>query len=227
MTKQRRTRARPVAAVPAAPETENRKVRAIIAAANKLFLEQGLAAPSMDLIAETAGVSKATIYVYFRSREELLLALVEHDVRSNGPGVIWDPATDFVDAEEELRGIAKRLMAFFLSLRFRDRAIFRLIEEQAVNFPEIGRTFYAAGPQKTTAQVASFLRMANAKDLLSVPDVDLAAMQLINLLHGDLHFRKMLSMPFPTRRELDARVESGLRVFLAAYGPASSGRPRN
>jgi len=224
MTRQRRTKAKPVAAASAAPEIENRKVRAIIDAANKLFLEQGLAAPSMDLIAETAGVSKATIYVYFRSRDELLLALVEHDVRSNGPGVIWDPATDFVDVEEELRGIAKRLLVFFLSLRHRDRAIFRLIEEQAASLPEIGRTFYAAGPQRTNAQVASFLRMASAKGLLSVPDVDLAAMQFVSLLHGDLHFRKMLSMPFPTRKELDARVESGVRVFLAAYGRAPSHR---
>ncbi len=224
MKTQRRSKAQAAPAAAAGADSENRKVRAIIAAANKLFLEQGLANPSMDLIAETAGVSKATIYVYFRSREELILALVEHDVRCNGPGVIWDPASDVGDVEEGLRGIARRYMAFFLNLRYRDRAIFRLIEEQAPNLPEIGRTFFAAGPQKTNAQVASFLKTANAKGLLPVFDFDLAAIQFVSLLFGDLHFRRMLAIPFPSKKELDVRIESAIRVFLAAYGHAAAQR---
>jgi TetR/AcrR family transcriptional regulator, mexJK operon transcriptional repressor len=227
MTIQRRTKVTSAPTASAAPVAENRKVRAIIAAADKLFLQQGLTAPSMDLIADTAGVSKATIYVYFRSRDKLLLALIEHHIRSNGPGMIWDPATNLLDAEEELRGIAKRLMDFYHALQYRDRAVFRLIEEQAKDLPEIGRTAFAAGPQKTNAEVAFFLRVANKKELLCVPDVDLAAMQFISLIYGDLQIRRVLSvLPFPTKKALDARIEAGIRVFLAAYGPASSRRHR-
>ena len=50
---------------------------AIAAAAAALFQEKGVAATSMDDIARAAGYSKATLYVYFANKEELvgLLAL--------------------------------------------------------------------------------------------------------------------------------------------------------
>ncbi|MDR0841402.1 MAG: TetR/AcrR family transcriptional regulator [Christensenellaceae bacterium] len=40
-------------------------------AAEKLFLEKGLASTSLDEIAKTAGYSKATLYVYFKSKADI------------------------------------------------------------------------------------------------------------------------------------------------------------
>lgn len=45
---------------------------AIAAAAAALFQEKGIAATSMDDIARAAGYSKATLYVYFTNKEELV-----------------------------------------------------------------------------------------------------------------------------------------------------------
>jgi TetR/AcrR family transcriptional regulator, mexJK operon transcriptional repressor len=67
----------------------------------------------------------------------------------------------------------------------------------------------------------SFLRMAIARRLLAVPNAELAAMQFVSLVHGDLRMRKTLAMPPPTRKELNAIVEGAVQLFLAAYG-----RPR-
>ncbi len=49
----------------------------IAAAASVLFMEKGIAATSMDDIAKAAGYSKATLYVYFKNKEEItgILAL--------------------------------------------------------------------------------------------------------------------------------------------------------
>lgn len=47
--------------------------KAILAAAIELLLEQGLHATSMDVVAERAGVSKATIYRWWPSKELLAL----------------------------------------------------------------------------------------------------------------------------------------------------------
>jgi len=199
---------------------QNKKVRAIVAAARRLFIDAGIAAPSMDLIATTAGVSKATLYVYFPDREHLLVALVEHEIASCGVQLLWEPGTEVTDIGAALRGIAGRLMTFFLAFRSNDRPFHRLLEDLTRDRPHLGPQFFAAGPGKVRQQLVSFLTMANTRHLLAVPNVELAAMQFTSLVHGDLHVRKMLAMPRPTKRELNAMVEGAVRVFLAAYGRA-------
>ena len=54
------------------PRSEARK-QAILQAAFELLGERGLAATSMDAVAERAGVSKATIYRWWDSKELLAL----------------------------------------------------------------------------------------------------------------------------------------------------------
>lgn len=48
----------------------------IVSAASTLFMERGIAATSMDDIAKAAGYSKATLYVYFENKEEIVGILV-------------------------------------------------------------------------------------------------------------------------------------------------------
>ena len=48
----------------------------IASAASALFMEKGIAATSMDDIAKAAGYSKATLYVYFENKEEIIGLLV-------------------------------------------------------------------------------------------------------------------------------------------------------
>lgn len=48
----------------------------IASAASVLFMEKGIAAASMDEIAKAAGYSKATLYVYFENKEEIVGLLV-------------------------------------------------------------------------------------------------------------------------------------------------------
>lgn len=48
----------------------------IASAASVLFMNKGIAATSMDDIAKAAGYSKATLYVYFENKEEIVGILV-------------------------------------------------------------------------------------------------------------------------------------------------------
>ncbi len=48
----------------------------IVSAASALFMDRGIAATSMDDIAKAAGYSKATLYVYFENKEEIVGILV-------------------------------------------------------------------------------------------------------------------------------------------------------
>src|SRR3954471_17370888 len=58
---------------------DNAKRRQIIEGARAVFLSQGFDAASMNDIARKAGVSKGTLYVYFRNKEELFEAITEHE----------------------------------------------------------------------------------------------------------------------------------------------------
>jgi TetR/AcrR family transcriptional repressor of mexJK operon len=214
--KRRRTKRKLRTDAAGKPDFQNKKVRAIISAARQLFVDERIASPSMDLIAATAAVSKATLYVYFPDREHLLVALIEHEIESM-PRVVWEPGAEVTDIEAGLRSIARRLMTFFLALQSNDRTFYRLLEDLTLDRPDLGLRFFAAGPGRIRQQVVSFLRMANARRLLSVPNAELAAMQFVSLVHGDLRMRKMLAMPPPTRKELNAIVEGAVQLFLAAH----------
>lgn len=49
----------------------------IIACAAELFLNQGIKATTMDTIVKESGVSKSNIYYHFKSKEEIVLAVVD------------------------------------------------------------------------------------------------------------------------------------------------------
>ena len=49
----------------------------IVAAAIKVFLENGYKATSMNRVADQAGVIKATIYSHFKDKEQLFIAIIE------------------------------------------------------------------------------------------------------------------------------------------------------
>lgn len=53
----------------------------IVDAAEKLFLSKGYDDVSMNDIADAAGMNKATLYLYFKSKESLFFSVVQRDVR--------------------------------------------------------------------------------------------------------------------------------------------------
>lgn len=53
----------------------------IASAASALFMEKGITATSMDDIAQAAGYSKATLYVYFENKEEIVSILALHSMK--------------------------------------------------------------------------------------------------------------------------------------------------
>lgn len=54
----------------------------IVRAARGCFLSDGVSGTSFDTIAQRAGVSRATVYLHYASKEALLLAMLEEDWRA-------------------------------------------------------------------------------------------------------------------------------------------------
>ena len=196
---------------------ENRKFRLILETARRLFLHQGFDASSMDLVARAAGVSKATLYVHFENKEALLLALVEDECRRLAPpSRLWEPEPGPLDVKRTLLAIARKFTSHFLDNR--GLAFHRLMTAEASRFPKISRAFYEAVPVRLYAEVAAFLAAAVAEGRLVIPDIQLAVTQFLSLVRGDLMLYWSLGVRQVSKQEYDALIESGVAVFLAAYG---------
>ena len=73
------------------------KVEAIYQEALKMIVEEGFDGLSMQKLAKAAGVSPATIYIYFKDRDDLLLQLYQKEADKYFAYVLvgFDPEMDF------------------------------------------------------------------------------------------------------------------------------------
>lgn len=83
-------------------EKEQRREE-IITAAQKVFFEKGLPAATMDEIAEVAELSKGTLYLYYKSKEDLYLA-----VAMRGSEIMYRM---FEQAAPKHKSVLERIMA--------------------------------------------------------------------------------------------------------------------
>jgi TetR/AcrR family transcriptional regulator, mexJK operon transcriptional repressor len=191
------------------------KAQTIRAAAERAFLASGFGAVSMDAIAREAGVSKATVYAHYHSKEELFGAVVADLSERRFHGFSAE-ALDAADIEASLLTIAARFLDLVLSPEA--IALNRILIGEVSRFPVLGEVFWAAGPERTRVQVEAFLRRAAAVGTLSVPDPRLAAEQFVALARGEIHLRSLLRLEDPgDPTALAAAAENAVATFLRAF----------
>lgn len=111
----------------------------ILDSARVLFLDQGFDATSMDAIAREAGVSKATLYVHFDDKDDLLLALVNEECKRFGPKTLWRDHGGKIDLRAELHAIGTTFLEAFLDQR--GLAVHRLVMSCASRYPRVAEVF--------------------------------------------------------------------------------------
>src|SRR5581483_9396609 len=87
---------------------------AILDVARDVFLEEGFAAASMSTIAARLGGSKATLYNYFKSKEEIFEAYVARHCAWQSEAM-FALLTDEEDVVHALTGLGQRLLETTLS----------------------------------------------------------------------------------------------------------------
>ena len=126
----------------ATPKRQRRKEARpseIMAAGLKAFSERGFAATRLEDVADAAGVSKATIYLYFENKADLLKAILR-EVVSPRMGEMEAIIRSFDGPSNDLlRAIYARVSAIVSSDDV--RPILKLIVAEAGNFPDIAE-FY-------------------------------------------------------------------------------------
>jgi AcrR family transcriptional regulator len=203
-------------ALPVNETEDSTKRRQIVEGARKVFLAHGFDAASMGEIAKAAGVSKGTLYVYFKDKDELFKAIVEKECVFQAEGIF-----DFDVTDSDVAGTLIRVgVAFVQTLCAPSRqSPLRAVIAIADRMPNIGRTFYETGPAVGIAKMRAYLEAQVAAGRLTIPDCEVAAAQLIESCHATL-FKPVLFnfAPPPTRERVEYVVTIAVRTFMAAYG---------
>ena len=200
----------------APPRLPGPKHTAIVAAAARLFMEHGYGNVSMDAVARDAGVSKATLYAHFTSKDRLFASIVGGKCGDVSPveGAFDEPEQGGV--ETALAAIGMRLLRFLLAPEV--QGILRIVIAESARFPELGAAFLAAGPSAYLARLADWFAAQHRAGRLSVPDPTLAADQFGALLRPLLFLRVLAAVPpAPSEAELLATVDAAVATFLRAY----------
>jgi AcrR family transcriptional regulator len=109
----------------------------LLDAALVLFVEKGFAATRAEEVAQRAGVSKGTLYLYYPSKEELLKEVIRHNVVNQ--------IAEGMEIVRAFEGSSSDLLAYVLHLWWervgetRASGILKLMMSEVRNFPEIAQ----------------------------------------------------------------------------------------
>jgi AcrR family transcriptional regulator len=194
--------------------SDRAKRQQIIEGARRMFLAQGFDAASMGAIAREAGVSKGTLYVYFKSKEELFEAIVEEQCRAQAEQIFT--LDQQAPIASELQRVGEELTRFLC--RPDDVPSLRTIIAIADRMPEVGAQFYASGPARGIASLQRYLEDKVAAGMLLPHDCEVAAAQFIDACVSTT-FKPMLFNAAGPPAEARVRHVVGMAVktLLAAY----------
>ncbi|GGJ23902.1 TetR family transcriptional regulator [Neoroseomonas lacus] len=202
----KRTRGRP---------KDDTKRTALLDAARSLFLARGTDV-TIDEVAATAGVSKATLYANFADKDSLIAAVI----RRESDNTITD--------EEYSRFTQSRIsdVLFSFGVRFvsfiNNRDILgwdRLIAVLETRHSELPKRFFDLGPGRGQRLLTALIARAINQGHLKAVDADYAADALTGLWLGFTTLEiKLGARPPLTDEEIKQRVERGISIFMAVYG---------
>jgi outer membrane protein TolC/AcrR family transcriptional regulator len=182
----------------------DRKRAAILDAARRVFSRKGYAETAVEDVADEAHVAKGTLYLYFKSKEELYMAVLAGDLRQ----MTADARTEMDRAE----GFREKLRAFF-----RVRLEFARAHEDfyRIYLAEYGSMFVKAPVSREVMQlfranmrqVAQVVEDASKRgEIAPVPAGPVAA-ALFDISRGLLERRLLGWQEFRVRDEIDFTID--------------------
>ena len=186
----------------------------VLEAAKRLFLDQGVAATTMEAVAAEAGVSKATLYAYFKSRDELFGAVVEAlDDKFTSDLVFGSPSEEF---RSKLLRLGRSIILLLLSPQ--TIAAYRTVVSESSRQPELGEIFYDNGARRLLDRLERLFTQAQAQGQMRPGHPRRAAEQFIGLIRGDLMLRALLGVrEVQSASQIDEVVRAGVEIFHRAY----------
>jgi TetR/AcrR family transcriptional regulator of autoinduction and epiphytic fitness len=185
---------------------------AIVEAAERLFLERGFGAVSMDELAEAAGVARRTLYNQFASKEEIFREMLSRVARQ-----LEDAFPPGIETQGKVEDVLRVIARVILDLHKHAEYLgfLRMVVADSRQFPWIAKEF-AAVMEPQTARFMRYLAHVTAMGILDCHDPLMAAHQFMGMLNEFSLWPWMMS-----RESIDVPaevvVEETIAMFLTRY----------
>lgn len=188
------------------------KRNAIIAAATEVFEEVGYQRASMTMIAARFGGSKATLYGYFHSKEQLFATAVISALDDTG-----EELRASLDSSDDIVTVLARYGRIYLELVSRPEilAIQRTVLSEGQG-STLGREVYEIGPKRGLTDLTEFLQARAGAGELDLASPELGALHLKALLEAGI--TEPLLFGLPETRDKDEAVRTAVAAFMKIYG---------
>ena len=169
---------------------------------------------SIDAILERSGGSKATLYNYFPTKEDLFRAVVDSLVM-NTEYPSLDTAADV--RTTLIHFAVDRVNAIFSA---QHRAVLRLVIAERDRFPDLAETYYRHGPLRGYNLLRDYLDRLRALRMLEMDDVDRATDAFVGmLLHRWYKELLLLGRPSPSSEAIERHASEVVSLFLKPRQP--------
>lgn len=190
----------------------------ILDGAKRVFMKLGFSAASMNDVTREAGVSKGTIYVYFKNKEDLFGSLIERE-RTRIAESMRLALAEEVNVEDALAAYGRTFAYHFTSADIirAMRSVIGVVD----TMPELPQRLFACAPQNARTVLMDYFEHQVRDGKLAIDDIELASWQFMDLTTGSL-FKLRIFGEFSekdARERIDKVVDGAVRVFMAAYGP--------
>ena len=193
--------------------------QAILDVAAEIFFEHGFEQTSMSEITARVGGSKATLYSYFASKEELFIEVIHRFAKKQLDGMFAElnPAHDMRDT---LCNFGEQFIGFLAAPRF--IAALRVVHSEAGR-SNVGRQFYERGPAEGTRHLAEYFEKCIALEKMRNENVFVAAKHFTALLRAEILDLLLMDAcekeDLPPVKDVVARA---VDVFLRAYAASAA-----
>ncbi|WP_024645881.1 TetR/AcrR family transcriptional regulator [Pseudomonas syringae] len=201
--------------------TEARRL-AIVEVAAGVFLDLGYDGTSMTEVSRRLGGSKATLYGYFRCKEDLFSAVVKMYATSH----LYDALTSLLQSADDI-ALHESLVRFgrkmMKVLTHDSKAInvYRLVLSESGR-SDIGKRFHDTGPSQCVEALSDLMSRAMANGELTKACPRLRARQFLSLLTAETGERLFQQEPAPMpMSEVEMLVNQAVGMFL---GGAQGGK---
>ncbi|KHN54619.1 TetR/AcrR family transcriptional regulator [Pectobacterium fontis] len=190
---------------------------AIVKTAAQLFQEMGYERATMNELAKRVGGSKATLYGYFSTKDELFTAVVrEHATMhlSEATAELMMDVLESVTLDAQLTRFGERIL-YVLTNDSSAMAIYRMVVAEA-GHSDIGSLFYESGPKENVDKLSELMAAAMARQELKPGSPRLRAVQFLSLLTAEIDdrifHRHLQPMSLERIREM---VDNAVSMFMA------------
>ena len=194
------------------------KAAAVLAGARSVFLTHGFSAATTDMIQQAAGVSKATVYARYPTKEALFNAVVEAEC-ARFLGEVRATEIRSRKLHDVLAALAQAYLRLVLSPDI--LALYRAVIGEAPRFPALARQFYLVGPHGFNGIVERRLEESAARGEVDFSSVglEMAAIHFVNLVRGEAQMQ-CLTHPgsVPSQAQCDQWTTAAVTTFMRAFG---------